>query len=1011
MTAQEEEQNPPPISPKNQMLEKIAVRLWDYFVRYRLLLIVGLLAFWLKIVYTSSIDMWDEGWFVSIASRIADGLSDPFLPLYYRGNNETLQLFDKPPFAFIFGALLMNIFGKSTFGANGMNAIGGAGLAVVIYLLFSHQKETKSAHAIAGLLVALASFLNFYSRTAYIDPFVIFMGSIVFLAGIRAIDAIFVDNNLKKGYLLIILTGILNVLNVMTKAWQGVLIAPSIAIYLVFRYLERHVDFSQLKIALYEIRESFSLSFSDNEERSSSSEQTYANLFPYFVFLLASVISFIIAVIYNQLLVAGLIIAIVSASTCFAVFLRFWKNEFVEGNYLVLFFTGLTSVLAAFAGNIIVSLFYNRLEDAFKQFATALSSNDMSIIKGILFFLSEETLENLEALNNEVFILALLELIGALLGSIVTIILALIVFGLLLDFISSDRAFIRFIYELIDSFPLIIMGIWLMFWFVGLLLLGLVFDRNASSITLMGVAISLLLIPLLSYYPHLKNKLIKFYNLKARIRSQTEQSIFSSHILFIGITLIVIILSFYPFIAWIQYIDTNLVNFPWVVRTPGELAGDPNKPDVVTYTFLFFDYYIGWRYTSGTKYNLADSLGGAINDYVLVVMLPFFLIGLWAFFFSERRNPALGSALITWLLVIPLVFFPAMFQLNYYYIPLVLPYLAIAAKGFEFIYSYEKMRLLAVDNVEKGLAGGYFFLEIGFTFVYVPLTAFLGNGNLNSLFRNLFVGAIYLIPFIFLCFHVLKTFPGIITAGFAYKFFIDAWFRGGGGLYRLYDYIVYDFLDMLFELDFSWIGEVMEFGAPLATFVGLILLIVGLYWLKPKIKPQLTIILALAMSGMLVNVSTNVHYNQIFDLRYQEMAIYINNHGGDYNYSTWAINEGGTQFALRYYLEYEVKETGNYPFSSNSTSDVNDYFTNHLPDIHFWVIVNHTGHWWDSEKGTGVPPYAEMYPEAYKWLTTNPDLACVDEIVGLTIWYKMHLFVNKTWITEQGSNWKTLSGK
>ncbi|MCK5158994.1 MAG: glycosyltransferase family 39 protein, partial [Candidatus Heimdallarchaeota archaeon] len=233
MTAQEEEQNPIPESTKNQMVEKIAVRLWAHFVRYRLLLIVGLLAFWLKIVYTSSIDMWDEGWFVSIASRIADGLSDPFLPLYYRGNNATLQLFDKPPFAFIFGALLMNIFGKSTFGANGMNAIGGAGLAVVIYLLFSHQKETKSAHAIAGLLVALASFLNFYSRTAYIDPFVIFMGSIVFLTGIRAIDAIFVDNNLKKGYLLITLTGILNVLNVMTKAWQGVLIEPSIAIYLV----------------------------------------------------------------------------------------------------------------------------------------------------------------------------------------------------------------------------------------------------------------------------------------------------------------------------------------------------------------------------------------------------------------------------------------------------------------------------------------------------------------------------------------------------------------------------------------------------------------------------------------------------------------------------------------------------------------------------------------------------------------------------------------------------------
>ncbi len=1025
MSSPEEDQKPKTKLVDNQTLEKIAYKLWEYFVKYRLLFLVGALAFWVKIVYTASIDMWDEGWFVSIASRIADGLSDPFTPLYYRGNDTQLQLFDKPPFSFIFGALLMNIFGKSSFAANGMNAIGGAGLAVVVYLLFSHQKENQSAHVIAGLLIALASFLTFYSRTAYIDPFVIFMGSIVLLAGVRAIDAIFVDNDLRKGYLLIILTGILNVLNIMTKAWQGILIGPSLALYLIFRYMERHVDFTKLKPTLHAIQNSFSLTFSESNEEKESSQKNNIIAFPYIVFLVTLIISFLFNFIFTQLLFASLIIASASAGTIYSVFLHFWKDKLVKETYIELLLSILGSIFASFTGIIFVSVFYKRLEGAFIEFGTELSTNNMSIIDGIypiikvfLFFLPSEVLGQIESLENEFFTLALLEIIAASLGAVFAILVGLIAFGVLLDYISTDRVFVRFLYELIDSIPLIIMGVWLLFWFVGILLMGHIFDRDAAQITLFGIAISLLLIPLLSYYPQFKNYLIETYNLKARLRSRLELSIFSSHILFIGITVIIIILSFYPFIAWIQYMDINLINgdFPWPLRTPGELAGDPNRPGgpnnpdtILTYAFLFFEYYIGWRYAYGTKYSLARSVGGAINDYALLVMLPFFIIGLWAFFFSERRNPALGSALIAWLLVVPLVFFPAMFQLNYYYIPLVIPYFAIAAKGAGYIYSSKQMRLLAVDNVEKGLAGGYFFFEIGWTFILYPI--FYESVSIGRLSEHLFVASIYLLPFAFLCFYVLKTFPGIITAGFAYKYFIDQWFRGGSGLYKLYDLIFHDLFDTLLNFDSSWITDVMELGAPLATFVGLIILIVALYWLQPKIKPQLTIILALILSGMLLNVSVNAHYSQIFDLRYQEMAIYINNHGGDYNYSTWAIHETGTQFALRYYLEYEVLNTGNYPFSSNSSSTVHTYFTNSRPNITFWVIVNHTGHWWDAEKGTGVPPYAEMYPGAYKWFRENPNLVCVDEIVGLTTWFKMHLFVNKTRITEQGYNWKTLSGK
>ncbi|MHA2237507.1 MAG: hypothetical protein ACXAB2_03935, partial [Candidatus Hodarchaeales archaeon] len=142
--------------------------------------------------------------------------------------------------------------------------------------------------------------------------------------------------------------------------------------------------------------------------------------------------------------------------------------------------------------------------------------------------------------------------------------------------------------------------------------------------------------------------------------------------------------------------------------------------------------------------------------------------------------------------------------------------------------------------------------------------------------------------------------------------------------------------------------------------------------------------------------------NYIFDLRFQEMAIYINNHGGDYNYSTWVIPEAGAGFSLRYYLGYEVVGSGDYPFSSNSSSVVASYSRNR-PNIRFWAIINNSEHW-------NVPAYAVDYPEAYRWFTTNTHLKCVDEIVGLTTWHKMHLFVNATWISEQGHDWTTLSG-
>ncbi|MFX1535900.1 MAG: ArnT family glycosyltransferase, partial [Promethearchaeota archaeon] len=303
-------------------LEKI----WAFITQFRFVFVIGILAFLVKVAYIHSTDMWDEGWFTAIASRMAFGPSpaSPYLPLYYPAEGGDIKFFDKPPFAFWAGAFLMIIFGRTTFAAKGIVILGGTGLALIVYFLYSHQLENKSAAIIAGLLVALAHFLTFYSRTAYIDSFVVFMAAIVMLVAIRAGDAIFVENNLKKGYFLLFLTFILNIFNILTKAWQGVLTYPAIAVYLFFRYLERHVHLDDLRVIWKDISEQFTFSPKDMKPyqliQVENLEQSIP--IPWIIAALAGISSFIGAFFTDQLFVSSLILAVGAAIGCYVVFLR-----------------------------------------------------------------------------------------------------------------------------------------------------------------------------------------------------------------------------------------------------------------------------------------------------------------------------------------------------------------------------------------------------------------------------------------------------------------------------------------------------------------------------------------------------------------------------------------------------------------------------------------------------------------------------------------------------------------
>ncbi|MFX0123693.1 MAG: ArnT family glycosyltransferase [Candidatus Hodarchaeota archaeon] len=981
-------------------LEKI----WAILVKFRFIFVIGLLAFLVKVAFIHSIDMWDEGWFAAIASRMAFGPSpsDPFLPLYYPAEGGDIKFFDKPPFSFWAGALLMIVFGRTTFAAKGIVILGGAGLALIVYFLYSHQLENKSAAVIAGLLVALAHFLTFYSRTAYIDPFVVFMAALVMLFGIRAIDAIFVENNLPKGYLLLFLTFLINLFNILTKAWQGVLTYPAIAGYLFFRYIERHVNLDDLRSIWQDITEQFTVSPKDMKpyQLIKFENMKQGIPVPWIVAAIAGVCSFFGAFFSDQLVASSIILAIGASIGCYIVFLRS-SNEHKSQ---LLFDGSITALvagyIAGFAGNLVVNIFYSRLEESFIVLAQALGDEDVlssGIFSGILS--STE-----EFLSNKTLALLALEMFGAVFGLIVTFGAVFLIAGILLDLFNRKSTFLKVVYEGLDFIPLILLGIWIGYWFAFILLMGHFFNRDALMITLFGTVITIFLIPILILYPLIKNTITKYFNFGTQIRSREEIFSFSNNLLFLSIAIILIIISFYPFVFWVQYLDTNIANgtFPWIIRTPGELSRDPEKPDPVTYTFLFFTYYISWRYSHATTAgDLPRSIGSAINDYALIVMLPFFVIGIIAFFFSSRRNPALGSALIAWLITVPFVFFPAQFQLNYYYIPLAIPYLAIAAKGIEYIYSSEQWRITVVDNVERLLAGSVFYIEIGYTYLLSPLV----SGHLNTYY--LFVATIYLVPFTIVAFKILKTFPGVISVGFAYIFFLDSWIKVDG-LSRLYNILFFDLVDTILSVDFTWILDVVEHGAPLLTLLGLVLLILGLYWLKPRVKPHVFILLGLTLSAMLINTSRLTHVNQIFDLRFQESATYILNHGGDYNYSTWVLPDAGSQFAMRYYLGYEVEDksassrAARLPFSRNSSDFMDQYYESHNT-IKFWVIINNSDH-------HDVLAFAINYSAAYRWFTTHEHLVCVDDIVGLTPWYKMHLFVNRTWITEQNYDYSKLYG-
>ncbi|MHA2233328.1 MAG: ArnT family glycosyltransferase, partial [Candidatus Hodarchaeales archaeon] len=235
-------------------------RIRDNLMSLRFAILVFLLSFFMKLWETNSIRMWDEGWYADIAARMADTMEnggDWAFPVYMEFG--LLRMFDKPPLIFWVTGFLIIILGRSTLALKLPIAFSGAMLAVIAYFLYSGDRDDRTAGALAGLMMAAAYFVNFYSRTAYIDITMVFLSSLTVLFAKRAIDAFVDHRNVRQGSFFLVLTGIVNALNLLLKAWQGLIVGPAIGIYLLVKVYQKETNLSRTREILESLEKLASL--------------------------------------------------------------------------------------------------------------------------------------------------------------------------------------------------------------------------------------------------------------------------------------------------------------------------------------------------------------------------------------------------------------------------------------------------------------------------------------------------------------------------------------------------------------------------------------------------------------------------------------------------------------------------------------------------------------------------------------------------------------------------------
>ncbi len=993
-------------------IQDLSDKLTRYLAGWHVALLIFFLALVLKIWSMDPISNWDETWLADIAAIMAER-GNWLYPLY--SGEGGLKLFDKPPLVFWIVAFFILIFGRTTLAIKFPLAVGSACSALAGYLFFSHFQKSRKIGVIVGTLMAVTFFYNFYARTAYLDAFIYGLSALLGVTAIKAIDAHYKEDNRKKTIVYLFLTWIMLTMNILAKAWQGFLVLPAVAFYLLVRHLETIYEWESYRQVFTRMKTDW-LTPKFRDERA-----ILGIIAAILVFLVGVIVQVPIQLIILNSLGVGLGIfafTVVLAGNDDAT-KQEAPNTSSEGTKEV---QGVSNSRAnshfdlmallkdpTFQKMLVISIFL----------ALLLGSGFQFMAKLLYSRFERPVFELLPNAGNELQLTFLTDpfIIVTILAMILGLPLALLGFLLsgylllgLLGILNVEPRHRTILVDVLRLIPLMAVGGWLGIWTVFFLLGGLFFNRDALSITIVGVigflSIILLTVDLPRWLLDVQAdqklnlpSLRSFLDILLSVKRRGDK-----HVYFTAIFGILVILSVFPFVAWIQLVDSEVVNAgKYDVRIPGELFKDPNRPDKLNYSWLFFDYYVGWRYVHGTTYDLYSQFRSAIGDPVLILTFPFFLVGLYVYFFGRRDEDqpeiAQGAFFLTWLFTILFFFLPAIFQLNYYYLGIFLPYYGIAGKGLYHSVRNKSDFLKIKDPIEEILLIAPLLLLVFLTEIPDALNAYIFTVT-PSLENFLFDDGVWrFVIFTFLYQVGVKKYVRDIPSIFSY---------GATLIYILTFNIHLDWLAFYIRailpftvIEFSQIQLRLEYvywlGDPILTILGLIIVSGTILTLKTRVSVGetnvsvggLIIIILLSFAGI-STVSGNVAVNDILSGQFENIAHFILTHGGDYNYSTWVFPDAGTTGAMRYYLGYEVVQGhNNHPFSTNRTSDIERYFQRTHPGVAFWIVTNRSH--------AGIKATSD-YSAAYRWLKENMVLA--DDQVGLNPDGTFHFFYNATKVQE-----------
>ncbi|MHA2364798.1 MAG: ArnT family glycosyltransferase [Candidatus Hodarchaeales archaeon] len=989
----------------------------------RLILIVvaiGLLGILARMYNIYGISTWDEGWYSDISYRMLQGEEWRY-PLYFvdtgrnssilLNTNDTIKLFDKPPLLFWLGAIGIQLFGYSSLAIKWpMNVFSGL-MGLMGFLIYDHQRrfvrtdlishrtekesqiqeetkqllgrdeeeeelsDAKIVGVIFGLTVSIAWFLSFYGRTSYLDPTIVAFSALTGVFGVKAIDHWFYGNR-KRSYLYISLTAFMTMINLFSKAWQGLIIGIPIGIYLFGRYYEHFVP----KQALLSFWRDAKSKFIGQTENPYSDILAFLSAIITIIgfSLISKVTTFTLPLGNFDLNVWGLLIGIfvyIGSRSLLDVYLKNNKdnNQIIFINltiFTVLMF--ISGFIASIIGNFGFDLIFSRFNEAFEQ-----------IFVRYLTFVEEN--ERVAFAENFTGILG--GLTGGLLAWMINWFLAFVMLtGIDLVYYTIKKTFWfketdyarKIIAEWSLLLPLSIFAGTIGFWIYYLLFKGEFFNRDPFYLGLAGITLSIiaylvagLIIELFSiiWKKILKKNPDDYYATRWQFQAK-------GFIIFLTFTSIVIILAFLPFMAWINWMDNYIVANDYIIRKAGELSNDPN-PNVpadidITYTWLFFEYYINWRYSSSGNYSLVDSLGGFTGPLFLATV-PFCLTGLYAY--HKKRDYSNAAFYAGWFILVLFTFVPATFQLNYYYLAAFFPYYGLVAYGIFWTLRKVNSAVHFRDNYEKMLLASPVLILLLISHVLPHVLNWDERiRNQKELYYFLLSTAILIGGFIILILFFVRSIPGIFATMFV--------------IFNLNRYFVAQGIG---NLD----GEFLLING--------LLIGICLFLIRDRFPLRSIFFLFIILMSAAAAMPWWVHYKVTSDRPaedgYERIGHFIVEHGGDYNGSTWVFGETGSRYAIRYYMrgynainyqKYQLSSQD--PFSSNSSIYMNIYIKNN-PDLKFWVVLNRSI--WDV-KNQGHRPQSD-WQNSYLWLKEN--FVWLNPLLNIPDTHHVHLFANSSVLT------------